>query len=321
MRAAATRFLEFADATRAAITAMSVSPLRVLAIAAAIGDAPAALEIESVPGWGDALARLAAGEAFDVVVVDGDAAPATPARIATVAERVALVVSVADPDTDAASDWLRHGADDVVARAELATAGGSTRLRFAAMRRQRDARRPAVRMFETTTGLPHRQQLVEQLSQLLALREREPSPMAVLAFRIEGLRPVGAATQAVDVDSLRRKIAVRLRAGVRASDVVAAIDDDAFAVLLGSIVARGDGERVALKLVAALLAPYTVGAVERSVAVALGIAHYPSDGNDAERLLRRALSLAAAAPASLPDGPATTRDAAGRQRAAANDDR
>lgn len=299
---------------------MSGSTLRVLAIAAAVGEAPAVLEVETVSAWGEALARLAAGECFDVVVVDGDAAPATPARVATVAERVALVVAVADPDTDVASDWLRHGADDVIARAELAAAGGGTRLRFAALRRQREARRRPARMFETATGLPHRQQLVEQFSQLLALREREPAPMAVLAFRIEGLRPIGG-VQSVDVDSLRRKIAVRLRAGVRASDVVAAIDDDAFAVLLGSIVARGDGERVALKLVAALLAPYTVGAVERSVAVALGIAHYPSDGNDAERLLRRALSLAAAAPASLPDGPATTRDAAGHRRAAANDDR
>ena len=294
--------------------------LRVLAIAAAVGEAPAVLEIEAVAAWSDALARLAAGEGFDVVVVDGEAAPATPARIATVAERVALVVAVADPAHEAASDWLRHGADDVIARAELAAASGSTRLRFAALRRQREARHPPARRFETATGLPHRQQLVEQFSQLLALREREPSPMAVLALRIEGLRPIGG-VQSVDVDSLRRKIAVRLRAGVRASDVVAAIDDDAFAVLLGSIVARGDGERVALKLVAALLAPYTVGAVERSVAVALGIAHYPSDGNDAERLLRRALSLAAAAPASLPDGPATTRDAAGHRRAAANDDR
>jgi hypothetical protein len=64
-----------------------------------------------------------------------------------------------------------------------------------------------------------------------------------------------------------------------------------------------------------------VGAIERSIAVALGIAYCPNDGNDAERLLRRAVALAAAAPASLPDGPATTRDAGGRRRAAANDDR
>jgi GGDEF domain-containing protein len=169
--------------------------------------------------------------------------------------------------------------------------------------------------------LPHRQQLVEHLSQLLALREREPSPMALLAFRIEGLRPAHGGAEAGDADVLRRKIAVRLRAGVRASDVVAAIDDDAYAILLGSILTPADGERVALKLVAALLAPFMVGAIERSVAVALGIAHSPGDGNDAELLLRRALSLAAAAPAVAPDGPATTRDGAGRRRAAANDDR
>ena len=298
---------------------MSDSPLRVLAIAAAVGDAPTAVVIESVAGWGEALARLAGGESFDVIVVDAAAAPATPARIATVADRVALVVAVADPDSAAAADWLRHGADDVVARAELASPSGCTRLRFAALRRQREARRPAVHMFETTTGLPHRQQLVEQFSQLLALREREPAPMAVLAFRIEGLRPGGTA-EAVDVDALRRKIAVRLRAGVRASDVVAAIDDDAYAVLLGSILAPADAERVATKLVGALLAPFSVGAIERSVAVALGLARYPQDGNDPERLLRRALSLAAAAPAALPEGPATTRDGAGVRRAAANDD-
>ena len=120
---------------------------------------------------------------------------------------------------------------------------------------------------------------------------------------------------------MRRKIGVRLRAGVRASDVVAAIDDDAYAVLLGSTLVPADGERVALKLVAALLAPFTIGASERSVAVALGVAHYPNDGKDAERLLRRALSLAAAAPATWPEGPVTTRDGAGRRRAAANDDR
>jgi len=103
---------------------------------------------------------------------------------------------------------------------------------------------------------------------------------------------------------------VRLRAGVRGSDIVAAIDDDAFAVLLGSMLSAGDADRVAAKLASALLAPFTIGAIDRSVAVALGIAHYPADGTDAERLLRRALALAAAAPA------ASVREA----RGAANDE-
>ncbi|HEX4235355.1 MAG TPA: diguanylate cyclase [Caldimonas sp.] len=299
---------------------MNGSPLRVLAVAAS-ALAPTGFVVEASPGWADAAERLAGADRFDLVLVDGDAAPASTAKIAAIADRVALVVVLANPDAEHAPAWLHHGADDVVGRAELAGAAGWRRLRFAVERRRRLDGRQGGHSIDPATGLPHRQQLVEHLSQLLALREREPSPMALLAFRIEGLRPSRGGAEAVDADTLRRKIAVRLRAGVRASDVVAAIDDDAYAVLLGSILTPADGERVALKLVAALLAPFMVGAIERSVAVALGIAHSPGDGNDAELLLRRAVSLAAAAAATSPHGLATTRDGAGRRRAAANDDR
>ncbi|MGZ8259369.1 MAG: diguanylate cyclase domain-containing protein [Caldimonas sp.] len=294
-------------------------PLRVLAIAIAV-DAPG-FAVERCRGWADAIERFASGARFDAVLVDGDAAPASAAKIAAVAEQAALVVVVVDPNAEHAPAWLHDGAGDVVGRAELAASGGWRRIRFAVERRRRHERRPSAHSTDPVTGLPHRQQLVEHLSQMLALREREPAPMAVLAFRIEGLGPDRGGAEAVDADALRRKIGVRLRAGVRASDVVAAIDDDAYAVLLGSILAPADGERVALKLATSLLAPFQVGAIERSVAVAVGSAHYPQDGDDAERLLRRALSLAAAAPAAYSEGPATARDGAGNRRAAANDER
>jgi GGDEF domain-containing protein len=296
---------------------VTAAVLRVLAVATAA--AAPGFAIETSPGWPAAIARLG-GEEFDVVLVDGDLAPGSAAEIAFVAERAALVVAVVEPDAEHAVGWLRQGADDVIGRDELAGGAGWRRLRFAVERRRhRDLARNAYST-DPGTGLPHRQQLVEHLSQLLALREREPAPMAVLAFRIEGLRPRAGGAEAADVDTLRRKIAVRVRAGVRGSDIVAAIDDDAFAVLLGSILAPADAERVGAKLVAALLAPFTVGAIDRRVAVAFGIAQYPQDGQDAERLLRRALALAAAAPATSSGGPAAARDADGAERAAANDE-
>lgn len=298
---------------------VSASLLRVLAVATT-ARAPG-FAIETCAGWAAAIERLGGDPPFDVVLVDGDLAPASPAEIAAVAERAALVVAVVEPDAEHASGWLRRGADDVIGRAELAGVAGWRRIRFAVERRRHRDMRQGAYSTDPGTGLPHRQQLVEHLSQLLALREREPAPMAVLAFRIEGLRPRGDGAEAVHFETLRRKIAVRLRAGVRGSDVVAAIDDAAFAVLLGSILTAADADRVAAKLVVALLAPFTVGAIDRSVAVATGIAHYPHDGREAERLLRRALALAAAAPATSEAGPATVRDAGGAERAAANDER
>ena len=277
--------------------------------------------IEEVSSWAAATERLAGDAGFDAVLVDGDAAPASPAEIAAVTERAALVVAVVDADAEHAAAWLRSGADDVVGRDELAGAVGWRRIRFAVERRRRRQLRGSDHATDPGTGLPHRRQLVEHLSQLLALREREPAPMALLGFRIEGLRPRGEGAESTDFETLRRKIAVRLRAGVRASDVVAAVGDETFAVLLGSILSAADADRVGAKLVAALLAPFSVAAVDRSVAVAIGIAHYPNDGRDAERLLRRALALAAAAPATSAAGPATVRSADGGARAAANDER
>ena len=297
---------------------MSGSVIRLLAVATAAR--ASGFAIDETPGWAAAIERLAGDAGFDGVLVDGDVAPALPAEIAAVAERAALVVVVVEPDAEHAAGWLRSGADDVIGRDELAGPVGWRRIRFAVERRRRRELRGSDHATDPGTGLPHRRQLVEHLSQLLALREREPAPMALLGFRIEGLRPRGEGAESTDFETLRRKIAVRLRAGVRASDVVAAVGDETFAVLLGSILSPADADRVAAKLVAALVAPFSVAAVDRSVAVALGIAHYPNDGREAERLLRRALALAAAAPATSAAGPATVRGSDGNERAAANDE-
>ena len=303
-----------------ALDLVTGSPLRVLAVATSAR--AAGFAIDECAGWAAAIERLGGNDDFDAVLVDGGVAPASPAEIAAVAERAALRdVAVVEPDAEHAGAWLRAGADDVVGRDELAGPVGWRRIRFAVERRRRRELRRNDHSTDPGTGLPHRQQLVEHLSQLLALREREPAPMAVLAFRIEGLRPRGDGAESTDFETLRRKIAVRLRAGVRASDVVAAVGDETFAVLLGSMLTGADADRVAAKLVAGLVAPFAVAAVDRSVAVAWGIAQYPHDGRDAERLLRRALALAAAAPAMSAAGPAAVRSSDGGERAAANDDR
>ena len=225
--------------------------------------------------------------------------------------------SWSSPDAEHTLGWLRSGAEDVLGPDELLGAGGWRRVRFAVERRRRGEGREPAYATDPGTGLPHRRQLVEHLSQLLALRERDPSPMAVLALRVELPAAAGAGDEA---ELLRRKIAVRLRAGVRASDIVAAIDGDNFAVVLGTLLAPADAARVAEKLGAAIAVPIRVGNSERSVPVAVGIAHAPQDGNQADRLLRRALALAAVAPALTHAGPAAIQDSAGALRVAANDE-
>ena len=223
-------------------------------------------------------------------------------------------------DTEAVLAWLQRGAQDVLDHTELDAASLPQRIRAAIERKrvERDARKSYAT--DLATGLPHQQQLIEHMSHLLALREREPSPMAVLVLRVEGLSATQARLGLEASHVLRRKIAVRLRAGVRASDVVAALGDASFAVLLGSLLVPADAERVGAKLLKALLDPFSVAGETLAVSVALGIGQYPQDGAQPDALLRRALGLAASAAAQGRAGLASVSDAGGRVAQAANDD-
>ena len=304
------------------------SPLRLLLIGttpqlASFAERPSAAAGAAM-ATADRVATLAEAELmlcgelpYDAIVLDAASVVVAAPEVEAIAARAALVAVVVEPDAEHTLGWLRSGAEDVLGPDELLGPAGWRRLRFAVERRRRSEGREPAYATDPGTGLPHRRQLVEHLSQLLALRERDPSPMAVLALRIELPGLPGSDEEA---ELLRRKIAVRLRAAVRASDVVAAADAENFVVLLGTLLAPADAARVAEKLGATIAAPYKLGNGERSVAVALGIAQYPQDGNQADRLLRRALALAAVAPALTHAGPAAIHDPAGALRAAANDD-
>jgi diguanylate cyclase (GGDEF)-like protein len=145
---------------------------------------------------------------------------------------------------------------------------------------------------DLATGLPNHLQFLEHMTHLLALREREPAPMAVLALRVEGFAATEAALGAEAANVLRRKVAVRIRSALRASDVVASTGADTMAVLLAWIDAPQDGERVAAKLAQSLQRPFTVAGQPQQVAVSVGLARYPDHGKVAEELLRRAVGQA-----------------------------
>jgi diguanylate cyclase (GGDEF)-like protein len=205
----------------------------------------------------------------------------------------AAVVVVAPDLSPALAMALTHRGVQDLLPAPAADAETLARVLRLATERKR-LERVARKAFATdlSTGLPNHAQLLEHMTHLLALREREPAPMALLVLRIEGLSTTEAHLGAEAANVLRRKVAVRLRAGLRASDVVASIGADAFAVLLAWIDAPAAGMRVASKLVQSLQKSFSVAGHERTVAVSAGVSQYPEHGKQAEELLRRAIGQA-----------------------------
>ncbi len=165
-------------------------------------------------------------------------------------------------------------------------------LRHAVERKRLERSARTAYATDLATGLPHQAQLVEHMTQLLALREREPAPMVLLVLRVQGFAQAAARLGEESGNVLRRKVAVRLRGALRASDVVASIGPDAFGVLLGRLEAKDDGERVASKLVRSLQQPILVAGQPCKVSATMGLAIYPEHGKDAESLLKRASAQA-----------------------------
>lgn len=266
-----------------------------------------AAELAPLAGQVDVL--LLAADAFDPRM-----------RAAAAALDAAVVLVAQQPSALQIAQWLAAGVREVLTPDELSPAHLPRRLRTVIERHRFDRETRTAYATDLGTGLPHEQQLIEHMSHLLALREREPSPMALLVLRIEGIATTQARLGAEAAHVLRRKLAVRLRAGVRASDVVASLGDDAFSVLLAAMLAPSDAQRVGAKLLASLHAPFKVSGQDVAVAASLGIAQYPEDGNQPQVLLQRAVGLATAGAAQGRVGFANFGEAGGSAPAAANDD-
>jgi diguanylate cyclase (GGDEF)-like protein len=202
----------------------------------------------------------------------------------------AVVVLAGEADDEIEADLLRLGVEAIQPPGD--TAAVLRAIRHAVERKRLERAARTAYATDLATGLPHQAQLLEHMTQLLALREREPAPMVLIVLRVEGYASAAARLGSEAANILRRKVAVRLRSALRASDVVAAMGPDAFGVLLGHVESPGDGERVAAKLVRSLQQPFMVAGQPCAVAAAVGLAHTPEHGKDAESLLQRASAQA-----------------------------
>jgi diguanylate cyclase (GGDEF)-like protein len=258
---------------------------------------PAGLVWVSATAAGDIGALLDADAAIQAVLLRTDAPlvaldvfdePDSPLR-----RRAVLVWPEVD---DAACDATLYAAGVQEVLTDVDVAGPLTRRIAAAVERKR-VESAAARAYATDplTGLVNRQQLVEHLSHLLAVREREPAPIGVIVLQVGLAKPLDdtGVTGTEITPLVRRKVGVRLRAGVRASDVVAAVDADTYAVMLSSVDSPADVKAVATKLAVSLRHPFTVSGQAVSVPVEAGWAVSPQDGTEPEPLIRRAAARSA----------------------------
>jgi PleD family two-component response regulator len=140
--------------------------------------------------------------------------PAWPALSHAVLDSAVVVIS-AEPDVQRVVSLLQFGVQDVLPPPDAATLARVLRLAIERKRIEMAARKAYAT--DLATGLPNHMQLLEHMTHLVALRAREPAPMALIVLRIEGLAATEAALGPESANVLKRKVAVRLRSALRAA--------------------------------------------------------------------------------------------------------
>jgi diguanylate cyclase (GGDEF)-like protein/PAS domain S-box-containing protein len=153
----------------------------------------------------------------------------------------------------------------------------------------REVERNLVRLahVDTLTDLPNRSLLADRVGQLTSIARRDHRPFALMFMDLDQFKNINDTLGHSVGDALLAEVARRLQASLRDIDTVARLGGDEFAVLLPGADPAG-AELVASKLLERLAEPCMVEGHELSMTMSIGIAVYPSDGDDYEILSRNA---------------------------------
>ncbi len=142
--------------------------------------------------------------------------------------------------------------------------------------------------YDPLTDLPNRVLFQKHLVEALARRARKGDQLAVHFIDLDRFKTVNDTLGHPLGDALLREAAERLRSCVREGDTVARLGGDEFAVVQTGLSDMGGATRLAGRVVEAMAAPFDLQGHQVVIGASVGVAAAPSDGEDADELLKKA---------------------------------
>jgi diguanylate cyclase (GGDEF)-like protein len=137
---------------------------------------------------------------------------------------------------------------------------------------------------DALTGLPNRIFFADALARHVT----EFSPCAILQVGLDRFKAVNEFHGHAAGDAVLREVAKRLRAITRSDAVVARLGGDEFAIIVDHAAAVEAGMAIARRLIDAISLPIATVHGDVAIGCSIGLACFPSDGADAEKLLHAA---------------------------------
>lgn len=156
-------------------------------------------------------------------------------------------------------------------------------------RKQEAEREHFLAYHDSLTGLYNRVLFLDLLQRAVARSARGSNPFALLFLDVDNFKLVNDTFGHDTGDRLLAAIAERLSAAVRkATDIVARLSGDEFAILQADLADPQAALSLGRKLLASISQPFVLEGLRVQSGVSIGIAIYPAHGETPEDLLRNA---------------------------------
>lgn len=142
--------------------------------------------------------------------------------------------------------------------------------------------------YDPLTGLPNRRFLLDLLSFGLAKAKRSGTKAAVLMMDMDNFKKVNDLLGHAAGDQVLKQQAQRIRGAVREQDAVSRMGGDEFTIVLSPVEEAVEVTSLAKRVLDAVNTPVVVQNHTIDMGASIGVALFPSDGENAEDLIRNA---------------------------------
>lgn len=138
------------------------------------------------------------------------------------------------------------------------------------------------------TNLPNRTLFIDRLKQAMSRAPWHDRLLAVMFLDLDRFKKVNDTLGHHVGDVLLKEVAVRLMSCVRDGDTVSRFGGDEFVVMFNDVGKKSDVFHIAEKLINVINEPFILAGEKLVTTTSVGVSLFPTDGNDANMLLKNA---------------------------------
>jgi len=157
------------------------------------------------------------------------------------------------------------------------------------IRKATEARIGFLANHDGLTELPNRELFYDRLSQAFSQARRKNENFAILFLDLDGFKPINDTYGHEAGDTVLKVVAKRLQACVRNMDTIARMGGDEFAVIVTALQDPLSTEMIAQKIIRTIAEDIKITAkTSCMIGVSIGIASYPDNGTELDKLMHAA---------------------------------